>query len=142
MTSPAFTRFAVILNGVLTIITGLLLLFAPNFFYESVASYPPFNRHFLGDIGVFNLALGVGLLFAARDPYKHPLIIGAAALGNILHVFNHIYDDFVIERALTSHWFTNSIPLSLAALILVIAYWNVWRNGQGTRTATSIQPSA
>ncbi len=142
MTSPTFTRFAVILNGVLTIITGLLLLFAPNFFYEAVASYSPFNRHFLGDIGAFNLALGVGLLFAAREPYKHPLIIGAAALGNLLHVFNHIYDDFIIERALTTHWFTNSIPLTLVALMLVIAYWNVRQNGQGTRTAKSIQPSA
>jgi hypothetical protein len=125
MNTPAFTRFAVIFNGVLTILTGLLLLFAPEFFYSAVADYPPFNRHFLGDIGAFTLALGIGLLLAAREPYKHPLIIGAAALGNLVHVLNHAYDDLFVERLTTQHWLTNTIPLLIATAMLVIAYWNV-----------------
>jgi predicted anti-sigma-YlaC factor YlaD len=130
MNTPAFTRFAVIFNGVLMVLTALLLLFAPEFFYNAVADYAPFNRHFLGDIGAFSMALGVGLLLAARDPYKHPLIIGAAALGNLLHVLNHAYDDLFVERLTTQHWLTNTIPLLVATVLLVIAYWNVSRASQ------------
>jgi predicted anti-sigma-YlaC factor YlaD len=130
MNTPAFTRFAVIFNGVLMVLTALLLLFAPEFFYNAVADYAPFNRHFLGDIGAFSMALGVGLLLAARDPYKHPLIIGAAALGNLLHVLNHAYDDLFVERLTTQHWLTNTIPLLVATVMLVIAYWNVSRASQ------------
>jgi predicted anti-sigma-YlaC factor YlaD len=130
MNTPAFTRFAVIFNGVLTVLTALLSLFASEFFYNTVADYAPFNRHFLGDIGAFSMALGVGLLLAARDPYKHPLIIGAAALGNLLHVLNHAYDDLFVERLTTQHWLTNTIPLLVATVMLVIAYWNVSRASQ------------
>jgi hypothetical protein len=131
MNMLAFTRFAVIFNGVLTILTALLLLFAPEFFYNTVADYPPFNRHFLGDIGAFSLAVGVGLLLAAREPYKHPLIIGVATLGNLLHVLNHAYDDLFVERLTTQHWLTNTIPLLVATVMLMIAYWNVSKANKG-----------
>jgi hypothetical protein len=127
MNTPALTRFAVIFNGILMTLTAGLLLFAPNFFYTAIADYPPFNRHFLGDIGAFSLPLGIGLLLAARQPYKHPLIIGAAALGNLVHVLNHAYDDLLVDRLATQHWLTNTIPLLVATVMLLVAYWNVSR---------------
>jgi len=118
----SFIRFVVILNGFANLFSGLALLFAPQWFFDSVADFQPFNRHFLGDVGAFILPLGIGLLIAARDPRKYRTLIGLAALGNILHIINHLYDDLVIERGATLHWLTNTLPLLVLAILLIGAY--------------------
>jgi hypothetical protein len=68
------------------------------------------------------LALGVGLLFAARQPQEHRTLIGVGALGSLLHVANHLYDDVIIERGATLHWFSNTLPLFALAALLIAAY--------------------
>jgi hypothetical protein len=74
---------------------GLAMLFAPTWFYANIGYFPPYNRHYLGDMGAFQLALGLGLAWAGRQPYAHRLFIGAVVLGNFLHTANHIYDDLL-----------------------------------------------
>lgn len=122
MNRRAFVRFSVILNGVMNTLTGLALLFAPGWFY-SLASFPPFNRHFMGDIGMLQIALGLGLLAAARRPEAHRLLIGAAALGTGLHVLNHLYDDFWVDGGNLIHLASNTAPLAALAALLAAAFW-------------------
>jgi hypothetical protein len=38
----------------------------PLWFFTTIGTFPPFNRHYTGDIGAFQLALGAGLLLAVR----------------------------------------------------------------------------
>lgn len=121
--NQSFIRFVVILNGFANLLSGLVLLLAPQWFFNTVADYQPFNRHFLGDVGAFILPLGVGLLIAARHPLKYRALIGLAALGNILHVANHLYDDLIIERGATWHWLTNTLPLLVLTALLIAAYF-------------------
>jgi hypothetical protein len=44
------------------LLTGLALLFAAEWFYANVGTFPPFDRHYAGDLGAYQLAFGVGLL--------------------------------------------------------------------------------
>ncbi len=119
----AFARWVVLFSGATNLLTGAALLFAPAWFYNAIADFPPFNRHFLGDVGAFIFALGLGLLFAARAPQKHRGLIGVAALGNLFHVGNHLYDDFFVGPATaTMHLLTNTLPLFIMAVLLIAAW--------------------
>ena len=102
---------------------GLALVFIPQPFYDWLADFPPFNRHYMGDAGVFSFAIGVGLIWAARRPAVHTGVIGIAALAAILHVFNHLYDDVIIGHETVRHMVLNTLPLIVLALALMI----VWR---------------
>lgn len=102
---------------------GLALVFIPQPFYDWLADFPPFNRHYMGDAGVFSFAIGVGLIWAARRPAAHTGVIGIAALAAILHVFNHLYDDVIIGHETVRHMVLNTLPLIMLALALMI----VWR---------------
>jgi hypothetical protein len=69
-----------------------LAFFAPAWFFATVAPFPPYNAHFLADIGVFNAPLGVGLLIAAMAPERYRLMVGLAAGANLLHAGSHLRD--------------------------------------------------
>src|SRR5215217_5758948 len=87
-TRPTIAQTVVAIAGVLHLLVGLAMLLAPMWFFVTIGTFPPFNRHYTGDMGAFQLALGAGLLFAARAPGRQRLLIGAAAAGNLLHLLN------------------------------------------------------
>lgn len=85
-------RAALVIIGVTHLLVTGLTFAAPGWFFTYIAPFHPFNGHFLADIGAFNAPLGVGLLVAARAPARHRLLIGLAALGNLLHAASHVRD--------------------------------------------------
>jgi hypothetical protein len=103
-------------------LVGLALLLAPAWFFATIGPYAPFNRHYMGDLGSFLLPLGLGLLWAAFNPARHRALLAVAAGGNILHALNHIYDA-VLAGASLEHWLVDTLPLVLAALLLLPALW-------------------
>ncbi len=109
------------LCGLAFALTALTQLFAPEWFFNVVGTFPPFNRHYVGDLGAFLLPLGAGLVFAARNPLRHRGIVGVAAAGSSLHALNHFYDD-LRESFSGSHWLNNTLPLLLVAVVLIVAY--------------------
>lgn len=106
------------LAGALYTFTGLALLFAPVWFFNAIGRYPPFNRHYEGDLGSFLLPLGVGLLLAARNPARHKLLLWVAAAGSLVHAGNHVYDA-LLSRAALGHWLTDTAPILVFALVLL-----------------------
>src|SRR5262245_37121313 len=88
-----FVRAALVAGGIFYLLSGAGLLFAPEWFFQNVGNYPPFNRHYAGDVGTFLLPLGAVLLWAARNPAQHRSLIGYAVAGSLLHALNHLYDD-------------------------------------------------
>jgi uncharacterized protein YjeT (DUF2065 family) len=94
--TQAFVFATIVALGLSFIITGLMMLFAPMAFYENIGSFPPFNRHFLGDLGTFSLPIGFGLLWASRNPMQHRLLILVAVGISLMHSGNHAYDDLLV----------------------------------------------
>jgi hypothetical protein len=123
MSSLHLVRAVLVANGLTHLLTGFALMFAPQWFFDNVAAFSPYNRHFMGDIGVFVFPLGVGLLWAARDPSRHKGLIGVAAAGGALHAINHLYDDSAAGQ-LTPQFFSNTLPLAALAILLLGAF--VW----------------
>jgi hypothetical protein len=59
--------------------SGMALMLAPDWFLSNVGNFPPFNRHYEGDLGTFLLPLGVGFIYAARNPVRNAVLLGVAA---------------------------------------------------------------
>jgi hypothetical protein len=119
---PTAAQVTVFIAGLAHLLTGIAMLAAPAWFFATIGTFPPFNRHYTGDMGAFQLPLGIGLLIAARAPGRQRLLIGVATLGNVLHTLNHAYDA-LISRASPAYWLADTGPLLVltVALILVSA---------------------
>ncbi|KPV48531.1 hypothetical protein SE17_37570 [Kouleothrix aurantiaca] len=99
--------------------TGAALLFAPRWFFDNIGTFPPFNRHYAGDLGAFQVGLGVGLALAARDPARHRLLLIAVAVGNVVHALNHAYDA-IVGGVPASVWLSDVGPVALTGVILAL----------------------
>jgi hypothetical protein len=130
---PRFAQLIVGVAGALNLLIGIAMLVAPVWFYDTIGTFPPYNRHFLGDLGSFLLPLGAGLLVAARDPARHALLIGVVALGSLLHSLNHTYDA-LISQAPLAFWLSDTLPLLLLGVLMLLAYTSLPRKqGSGVR---------
>ncbi len=117
----SFIRVVLAIAGGVNVVAGSALLIAPTWFFDAIGNFPPFNRHYLGDVGAFLLPIGVGLLIAVRDPIRHRSLIGVAAAGSLLHTLNHLYDDFVAGQAAV-HFVRETLPLLALGVLLIVAY--------------------
>ena len=99
-------------------------MFAPRWFYTAIGTCPPFNPHYQGDLGSFLLPLGIGLVVAAPDPFKHLLLIRIAVIATLLHTLNHMYDAMLV-RAPIGYWLSDTLPLLVVAvLLLLVERWS------------------
>ncbi|HET7767166.1 MAG TPA: NmrA family NAD(P)-binding protein, partial [Chloroflexota bacterium] len=133
---PLWARWIVALNGLFYVLAGAALLWATEWFYENVGHFPPFNRHYAGDAGAFSLALGLGLLWAARSLRRHRAIVVTALIASVLHTLNHGYDH-LLEGATASHWLSDVGPLALGVLSLAASLAPLPRSERGGRLPAS-----
>ena len=116
---PSVAQVILVVAGLMHIATGLALMLAPEWFFANVGTFPPYNRHYAGDLGAFQIPLGLGLLAAARAPARYRLLIWVIAAGNLLHTLNHAYDA-LIGRAALAYWLADSGPLLVMTLALAL----------------------
>jgi len=121
----SFVQIAVALAGINYLLAGAGLLFAPEWFFENVGPFPPFNRHYSGDVGSFLLPLGIGLLIVARKPEQHQWLIAVATAASVLHALNHLWDDFVLGGAPSTGAIADSLPILVLAVLMTVAYWRL-----------------
>ena len=121
---PTIAQIVVAIAGLTHLLVGLAMLLAPMWFFVSIGTFPPFNRHYTGDMGAFQLSLGGGLLIAARTPAQQRLLIAIATAGNLLHMLNHAYDA-LLSHASLGFWLADTGPMLVLtlALLLVSAGW-------------------
>ena len=70
---------------------GIWALIAPESFYDRIALFEPFNRHFVQDLGAFQIGLGVVLVMAAfvtSDALVAALV--GSGVGAVAHVGSHL----------------------------------------------------
>jgi uncharacterized membrane protein len=127
MTSERFTTAVLVLGGLFFLVPGIWAFVDPRGFYDGVAEFPPYNRHFIHDIGAFQIGIGVALLAAAiwRDAALVALLGGAA--GATMHAIAHIIDH--------DHGGQDSDPFLFAiiALLLVAGAAVRWMTLANTR---------
>lgn len=123
-TVSGFIQVVVGFASLIYFLTGVALLLFPHWFFENIGNFPPFNRHYSGDLGAFLLPLGLGLLFSVRTPYEHRSLIGIVALASLLHALNHAYDALSGQVSL-ARWFSDTIPLLFSAGLLLLVYRNL-----------------
>jgi hypothetical protein len=119
------TRLLCFLVGALYFLTGVAMLLAPMWFFDNIATFPPFNRHFLGDLGSFSIAIGTGLLLAVWDAryLRGAVAVGLVASG--LHLLNHGFDA-VVGSVPERGW--SDVPgLALVLVLLVAPLWATLR---------------
>ncbi len=111
-----FVRAVALLAGLLLVGFALWAMLGPRSFFDHVATFPPFNRHLLHDIGVFQLGLGATLLFALVWSEALLAALAGNAIAAASHVVSHVVDDDLGGRGI-------DIPLlsAFAAVILLAA---------------------
>ena len=102
--------------GVLWLAIGLWAFVSPRSFFDTLAEFEPYNRHFLHDAGAMQIGIGVGAIAAAWT--LRPVL--SALLGvtafHAVHLLSHVIDRDLGGRP----WF--DIPsLALAAVASTIA---------------------
>lgn len=78
--------------GAVVALQGLWAFLAPRSFYDTLATFPPYNSHFLRDIGAIQLGVGVaGVVGALR---VRAVVAGLAGLVafQVPHVYSHVVD--------------------------------------------------
>jgi hypothetical protein len=109
-------------GGLVYVAVGAALLLAPEWFYATIGTFPPYNRHYEGDVGSFVLPLGIALVAAARSPRPATRwLYGTGAAASALHALNHAYDAMV-SAAHPGHWAVDVLPLVLLAVALAVAW--------------------
>lgn len=108
-----FARVVAVLAGLFFVGLGVWAMADPQSFYDRLATFPPYHRHFLHDVGAFQIGIGATLLLAvAAWGDALAVALGGAAIGSILHTVAHIADRDLGGK--------DSDPFLLGALALLL----------------------
>jgi hypothetical protein len=78
--------------GAFYAVIGMLLFFAPAFFFQNIAPIGLYNEHYSVDLGSFILPLGIFLIWAGWLRRLAQPILMVAALGSVLHLASYLRD--------------------------------------------------
>ena len=127
MTSARFVTVVLWLAGLFFLAPGIWAFVAPHSFYDQVATFPPYNRHLLHDIGAFQIGIGIALLLALRWDDAQFAVLSGAGVGASVHVISHIIDrDLGGDSGQTAMF-------ALIAVLLLVAAALRWRVAMGDR---------
>jgi hypothetical protein len=110
-------RAVAVLSGVFLVGFGLWAFLSPTSFYSSIALFPPYNQHFLHDLGAFQVGLGSALLLTQLWDDALLAVLGGNALGAAIHFIAH-----VVDRSLGGHAATD-LPFLGGLSVLLIGAW-------------------
>ena len=79
-----------LVGGVMFLGFGMWALVAPQSFFDQLAAFEPYNRHFVQDIGAFQIGLGAALVAARFLPDAMVVGLLAGAIGSVAHTASHI----------------------------------------------------
>lgn len=83
---------ALLVAAATQLLPGILATVSPAAFYDTIASYPPENSHFLRDVGSWQVALGLLAVAAWRRPALRAPVLGILAVQYALHAVSHGID--------------------------------------------------
>jgi hypothetical protein len=129
-----YVKVVVALAAIVQVGSGAWAFFAPRSFYDAIATFPPYNVHFLHDIGAFLLGIGVALAGALRWRDALYVVLLGGAVAAIFHWVSHVLD--------RDHGGSASDPWTLGAFALMLAVGLVLRWPLRNGTASSVDEAA
>jgi hypothetical protein len=117
-----FPRAVGVLGGVSFLAAGLWAMVGPESFFETVATFEPYNQHFVQDIGAFQIGLGAVLLLASIPTRADALAVGlvGVGIGSLAHTISH-----VVGRDLGGTPELDTPVIALMSLLLLVG--GLWR---------------
>ena len=109
------SRVIALLIGVFLVVLGLWAFFGPRSFYDQLATFPPYNRHLLHDIGAFQFGLGATLLIAMAWADALGAALAGVGAGAVLHAAAHWADRDLGGKS------SDPYLLTLLAVVIVAA---------------------
>ncbi|HXO66565.1 MAG TPA: pyridoxamine 5'-phosphate oxidase [Candidatus Dormibacteraeota bacterium] len=110
-------RVIAVLAGVFLVGFGIWAFLSPSTFYSSIALFPPYNQHFLHDVGAFQVGLGTALLLTELWDDALLAVLGGNAVGATIHLISH-----QLDRSLGGHPSTD-IPFLGGLSVVLIGAW-------------------
>ncbi len=106
--------------GLFTLSFGLWAMVDASSFFDNIGEFPPYNNHYVHDVGAFQIGLGAALLgaLAWRDDAILVALLGGAA-GATAHEIAHLIDADDGGRD------ADPFTLGIIAVILVATF--LWR---------------
>lgn len=85
-----YVRVVATVVGVFLTVGGLWAMVDPESFFDTAATFEPYNQHFLQDIGAFQIGLGAVLLLAlwVSSDGLAVALLGVGA-GSVAHAVSH-----------------------------------------------------
>lgn len=87
-----FAELVALLGGVTLAGIGAWAFFAPRSFFDALAVFPPYNRHFIHDIGAFQIGLGAVLLLTKYRRDGLFVALAGVSVGLTVHLVSHVLD--------------------------------------------------
>ena len=90
--STRIPRAVAVIGGIGFVALGLWAMIAPRSFFEALATFEPYNQHFLQDIGAFQIGLGAVLLLAGMPVRADAMTVAlvGVGVGAALHAVSHV----------------------------------------------------
>ena len=111
--------------GVVLIVIGLWAFASPRSFFDSLAKWPPFNKHFIHDIGALQIGIGATLLLAVARTDALFVALAGAAVGATFHFLAHLFDRDLGGRS------SDPILFAIVAGVLIFAAYSRYRSPRG-----------
>jgi hypothetical protein len=100
-------------------IFGAWALGFPRSFFDTVAMFPPYNEHFVHDLGAFQLGLGAAMLAGLAIRASLVAVLVGVVVGSVLHAAAHVVDRHLGGQP-TDPWMLGLFA-ALVVLALIVA---------------------
>jgi len=110
-----FPRYVAAAAGAFLVVFGLWAFFGPHSFFEQIASFKPYNRHLMHDIGAFQVGVGATLLIALVWSDALAVALAGAGVGSLMHAAAHWWDKDLGGKS------SDPYTLTFIAIVIVIA---------------------
>jgi uncharacterized membrane protein YidH (DUF202 family) len=111
-------RVVTIIIGLMTLAIGIWAFADPRSFYDTIATYPPYNVHLFHDVGSFQIGIGFTLLYSTirRDGLTVALV--GASVGAVMHAISHIIDRDLGGKT-TDPWLLSGLALAIVVATVI-----------------------
>jgi hypothetical protein len=115
----AAVRAAAAIVGAFYLFVGLWIFIHPHSFFDALAVFRPYSRHFLHDAGAFQAGLGLTVLLALVWSDALLVVLTGISAASWLHVASHVMDRNIGGRPATD--IAGLVALAIVATVGALA---------------------